>query len=128
MKKLFGIYGTLLLFAACTVSKNQAKTENSNNAVSKSDAGDGIYDPEIKELNAIKLTYPTVELANLKEGYILYAYGPCINCHKAKNIYQFDEVKWKSILDEMAVAANISDSQKDAVYKYILSIKATQNK
>lgn len=127
MKKLFGVYVTVLFLTACTVSK-PPKTENSNNAVSKSDARDGIYDPEIKELNAIKLTYPTVELANLKEGYILYAYGPCINCHKAKNIYQFDEVKWKSIIDEMAVAAKISDSQKDAVYKYILSIKATQNK
>ncbi len=33
-----------------------------------------------------------------------------------------------TILNEMAIAANISDEQKDAVYKYVLSIKLSQIK
>jgi hypothetical protein len=32
------------------------------------------------------------------------------------------------IIDEMAVAAQISESQKDAVFKYVLSIKLSQTK
>ena len=64
----------------------------------------------------------------LKEGHTLYTAGACINCHNAKNIYRYNEEQWKGIIDNMAIKAHINDTQKDAVYKYVLAIKATQNK
>jgi hypothetical protein len=44
------------------------------------------------------------------------------------NIYIHNETDWKTIIEDMAQKANISESQKDAVYKYVLSIKSTQSK
>ena len=88
----------------------------------------GVYSPENEELTAIQLQYKDVTLERLKEGYSIYAEGACINCHRAKNIYVHGESQWKNIIDDMALKANISDSQKDAVYKYVLAIKGTQPK
>jgi hypothetical protein len=128
MKHITFIVLSILIFVGCSVSKktilNEQKTDQTKNLKSSN----GIYEPDSAELKALHTKYPAVALSVLKEGYIIYAYGPCINCHNAKNIYQYDELKWKSILDEMAVSANISEQQKDAVYKYILSIKFTQPK
>jgi mono/diheme cytochrome c family protein len=67
-------------------------------------------------------------LEKLKEGHAIYTAGACINCHGAKNIYEFPEAQWKDILDDMAQRANISVDQKDAVYKYVLAIKAAVTK
>lgn len=89
---------------------------------------DGIYDPGNDELAAIQVQHKEVTLAKLKEGYKIYTQGACINCHNAKGIYQFQERDWKGIMDDMAQKAMLSDVQKDAVYKYVLAIKATQPK
>lgn len=88
----------------------------------------GIYEPGIEELKAIQLQYKETTLQQLKYGHAIYTEGACIKCHDALNIYVFDEIKWKDIVDNMAVKAMISDEQKDAVYKYVLSIKAKQPK
>jgi hypothetical protein len=86
----------------------------------------GIYVPGNDELTAIQPKYPDATLEKLKEGYVIYAEGACIKCHGAKSIYKRDEIQWKHIVDDMAIKARISDAQKDAVYKYVLAIKATQ--
>ena len=89
---------------------------------------DGIYPPEAGELNAILPQYKEVTLARLKEGYSIYTQGACVNCHNPRNICQFNEGSWKGIIDDMAQKAMLPPAQKDAVYKYVLAIKATQPK
>ncbi len=84
--------------------------------------------PGNEELVAIQTQYKDVTLEKLKEGYSIYAEGACVKCHTAENIYNYDEFKWKDIIRDMAQKANLSDSQKDDVYKYVLAIKATQPK
>lgn len=86
----------------------------------------GIYPPGKDELAAIQVQYPEITQKQLTEGYSIYTEGACIRCHQAKNIYNYTEISWKSIIDEMARMANISVEQKDAVYKFVLSIKAVQ--
>lgn len=88
----------------------------------------GIYAPGKIELAAIQAVHSDATMEKLTEGYELYTKGACVNCHGAKNIYKRSEGAWKDIIDDMAAKAHISDSQKDAVYKYVLAIKATQPK
>ena len=135
MKKTLIIL-TILSSAACTSTKksssaastsavvNTGVTPEASVTVTKSK--DGIYAPGEEELTAIQVTYKDVSLAQLQEGYALYTKGACINCHDAKNIYRYNETSWKGIIDDMAAKAKITDPEKDAVYKYVLAIKAKQ--
>lgn len=84
--------------------------------------------PGNEELIAIQKQYQDVTLEKLKEGHAIYTAGACMNCHGAAPIQQYEETQWKTIIDDMAQRANISETQKDAVYKYVLSIKVTQSK
>ena len=128
MQKLLLFVTCFGLFISCSTSKKTTTTTTSKKNESISKPSNGIYEPDSLALNAIKLRYDNISLKKLQEGYIIYTYGPCINCHNAKNIYQYDEKQWTNIINEMAVSANISDSQKDAVFKYVLSIKLSQTK
>lgn len=86
---------------------------------------DGVFDPGNAELAALQVTHKDVTMQTLKQGYKLYT-GVCTNCHQAKSIYERPKSKWPEILTAMATEAKITDAQKDAIYKYVLSIKATQ--
>jgi hypothetical protein len=88
----------------------------------------GVHEPTEKEYFAAQQKYINVSLDQLKEGYKIYAQGACINCHEAKNIYKRSDEKWGHILDDMAQKARLSDSEKDAVSKYVFAIKAGQSK
>lgn len=77
---------------------------------------------------ALQKEFPSETLTKLNEGYELYTKGACVNCHNAKSIYKRDLASWKDIIDNMADRAKITMAQKDAVYKYVLAIKATQPK
>lgn len=89
---------------------------------------DGVYKPGEEELAAIQVHYKDVTLAKLNEGYTIYRFGACAKCHGVSNIYRASEARWKEIIDNMAPRANLSEDEKDAVYKYVLSIKAMQPK
>jgi len=108
------------------VSTPAATTSTISFSVPRS--GDGIYEPGTAELTAIQAQYADVTLEKLKEGHLLYTKGACINCHEAQSIYRFEESRWKGIMDDMAEKARMNEAQKDAVYKYVLAIKATQSK
>lgn len=95
-------------------------------AVEKPD--NGVHEPTQKEYLAIQEKYINVSLDQLKEGYKIYSQGACINCHEAKNIYKRSDEKWGHILDDMSEKARLSDSEKDAVTKYVFAIKAGQSK
>jgi len=86
---------------------------------------DGIYPPDTAELTALQQTHKDVTMQTLKLGYKLYT-GVCTNCHQAQSIYQRPVSKWPEILTAMAKEAKITEAQKDAIYKYVLAIKATQ--
>jgi mono/diheme cytochrome c family protein len=88
----------------------------------------GIYEPGNEELTALQTQYKDVTLEQLKTGHLLYTQGACINCHGAKNIYTRGVEQWKYIIEDMALRSELSVAQTDAVYKYVLAIKATQPK
>lgn len=134
--KLTLMASTIFLAVACATSKTTSKTSttpaaNSGPAattISLPKSPDGIYPPGKEELTSIQARNQKVTMEHLNEGYTIYSKGACINCHSPNNIYQFDEGSWVKILDDMAIKAKISDTQKAAVYAYILSIKANQPK
>jgi hypothetical protein len=63
-------------------------------------------------------------LAQLKEGYVLYAKSACVSCHMAFDIYRIPSEKWLFIATDMSYKAKLTSSQKDAVYKYVCAVKA----
>jgi hypothetical protein len=113
---------------ANTVTSVGTTTVASYGVFSVAKSPDGIYAPGNEELIAIQTQYKEVTMEKLKEGHALYTFGACARCHRAQSIYKHDVVKWKDIIDDMALKANISSGEKDAVYKYVLAIKATQAK
>jgi len=91
-------------------------------------SADGIYAPGEAELTAYQPYKKDVTLDKLSKGYSLYAQSACVQCHKAKNIYDIKATDWKAILDDMAQKANISAEQKDAVFDYVLAVKTVKLK
>ncbi|MBX7181219.1 MAG: hypothetical protein K1X82_03825 [Bacteroidia bacterium] len=87
----------------------------------------GVYSPTMAELSAILPHFQDATMDQLNQGFQLYTAGACINCHKAKNISRHSVTEWKQIMDDMAQKAEFNQAQKDAVYRYVLSIKATAN-
>lgn len=79
--------------------------------------------PGDAELKAIQVKYPDVTVQVLNEGYAVYS-GPCVKCHGQKKIFSRSEESWKKEIDEMAPKAKITEAQKDALWKYILAMKA----
>lgn len=86
----------------------------------------GIYTPGQEELAAIQARFSDASLDQLKTGHTIYSTGACVQCHKAMNIYQRSEAQWAGILADMAQRARLTAEQKDAVYKYILAVKAVK--
>jgi hypothetical protein len=142
-KQKIGLLAFIVIatFAACSGSKKSSSTANTtntnNNATNTNTSNEplvtvkpatGINAPTETDLTAIKAKYADVTMEKLKEGHLLYTEGACTNCHSAKNIYKRPESEWKHIIDEMAEKARITEAQKDAVYKYVLAMKATQPK
>lgn len=136
-KQLFLVVSALVIAACSPVKKSAASSASAARVSTPTPASDdylftkhadGISAPGDAELIAIQALYKDVTLEKLKDGHFIYTQGACVNCHNAKNIYQLEEANWKNILEDMAQKAAISDVQKDAVYKYVLSIKATQPK
>jgi mono/diheme cytochrome c family protein len=114
--------------AATPAPSSTSATTTTTGPFSPTKSPNGVNAPGSEELAAIQTQYPDATMDKLKEGHYLYTQGACIKCHGAKNIYKRDVGEWKHIVDEMAVKAKISDTEKDAVYKYVLAIKATQPK
>jgi hypothetical protein len=129
---------TIAVAAACHSSKkstSSSSTASSTPAATSTVAADpaapakstnGIYAPGNEELTAALTKYPDATLPVLAEGYAVYTGDACTNCHKPKSIYRFPNEKWPHIIDDMAHKASITPAQKDALTKYVFSIKATQ--
>lgn len=133
MKKTILLSAALIIISACSSSKKSTSTAPvpptpPATPVVAAKPSNGIYDPGNDELTAIQAQYKDVSLEKLKQGYVLYAHSACISCHEAQNIYKFDEMRWGFIMNDMAVRAKLTPEQKDAVYKYVLAIKAAKQK
>ena len=100
--------------AACTPKASKSTTASTPATIST--------EPTETSLSVAKTKYPDVTLDVLKKGHTLY-YGACTRCHGAKNINKIDEKEWVGILDEMAPKARLLPEEKDAVWKYIMSVK-----
>ena len=74
-------------------------------------------------LAASKTRFPDITADKLNQGRAIYYGGACINCHAAKNISNWEESQWVGILDNMAVQAKLTISEKDAVWKFIVAVK-----
>jgi hypothetical protein len=130
--KILAIAISTIIMVACGTSKSKVIPSVSNTPVEKPKLvvkpSNGIYAPGQEELAAIQVQFQDATLDHLKQGYTIYSEGACVKCHAAENIYRFSEIQWKMIVEDMAKKARISDAEKDAVYKYVLAIKATQSK
>ncbi len=133
------VNAAMIITACSTIQKNKTAATTPNAEIQGAPAtqqvplpfviqASGVNAPEEKELAAIQQQFKDVTMEQLTEGYTLYTQGACINCHQAKNIYSRPQELWKDIIDNMASMAKITDTQRDAVYKYVLAIKATQPK
>lgn len=81
--------------------------------------------PGDAELKAIQGKYADVTMQTLNDGYAVYT-GPCTKCHGQKNIFSRSEDSWQKAINSMAPKAKITDAQKDALWKYILAMKAAR--
>lgn len=84
----------------------------------------GVYTPTEREHAAIQTQYPNTSLEMLKQGYVIYT-GACTNCHEAKSVYQYTDSDWGSIMTDMAMRARLTDSEKEAVWKFVMAARAT---
>ena len=81
-----------------------------------------LYTPGDAQLKKIQTIYPDVTSQTLKEGYDIYM-GPCTNCHGKKNLYKHTDAEWENDVNRMAPKAKITDAQKNALWKYVLSMR-----
>lgn len=127
------ITAAAFIIAACGLSQKKATSinGNQNTQVTTPQAppkpANGVYVPGNEELNAIKAKFADATLETLTLGHTVYI-GACTNCHGTKNIYTYPEESWFEIIADMAPKARITPVEKDAVYKYVMAIKATQPK
>jgi hypothetical protein len=112
--------------AAVTPAPASSTVSTPSVAATPAKSNKGIYSPGNEELTAILTKYPDATLPVLKEGYEVYTGQACTACHNAKGIYRISEKEWPHIIDDMGGKAKLTASQKDALTKFIFSIKATQ--
>ncbi len=146
MKKILrsSVLVLILLMYACTVKKpvqqiaqTPAKKEvieqiNSNNNFSGNlgfaapKPAVKLYPPNEAALTIIQKSNSNASMELLNQGYKLYTAGACIDCHEARDI---NNLQWGHIIDDMAIKANITTEEKNAVLNYIVSVKiALSNK
>jgi len=78
--------------------------------------------PGETELATAKTRFPDVSLEQLQQGHTLF-YGACTDCHKAKNIKGYNETELSEILDKMAKKAELSKTQHEAVWRYMITVR-----
>ncbi len=135
-KKIFFLAATVFVIQSCSTRKATTATATTTPATQNNNTtpfplvlpAEGTRAPGNEELIASQLLNKDVTLELLKEGHSIYTTGACTNCHGAANIYWYGADQWGNIIDDMAVRANLSAEQKNAVQKYVLAMKATQPK
>jgi len=131
---LFFLVSLLFVLSCHTSKKNTTATTAATPAknpavaaptVTTAAVRKGIIPGEL-ELQAIQAKYPGVTAQMLSNGHEIFI-GKCTDCHRQKSIFAFNDDKWKDIIADMAPKSNLTPKETDELYKYILSMKATQN-
>ena len=114
MKKTLFIIGLAgLLMSSCKPKQKVAKTNTS--------------EPTDAQLTALKTKMPAATMDDLKKGHGVF-YGACTNCHGAKDVTGYTETDLKKVIDGMSQKASLSDTDKDAVWKYALALNLSAKK
>lgn len=79
------------------------------------------------QVTSIKTRFADVTVDELKTGHSVYT-GACTKCHGQKNVVKYTEESLFKILDNMSKKAKITDSEKQALQRYCLAIRATNTK
>jgi len=111
MKHLILFLPVGLFLAACSPKATPSSTTKA------------VVDPNESLIRASKDRFPDITADKLNQGRSIYYGGACVNCHAAKNISNWDEEQWSKILDNMAKQANLTQPEKDAVWKFIIAVK-----
>ena len=112
MKLKFITIVSVLALAAFSCKSKKGGASSSSDALLPGDA----------QLKAIQTVSVDVTAQTLKEGYDIYV-GACTNCHGKKKIYKRTAAEWEKDVNRMAPKAKITDVQKDALWKYVLSMR-----
>ena len=143
MKKILrsSVLGLMLLMYACTAKKQvqeiaqtpiQKESIQNVNPYNNFSGNLGfpapkpavkLYPPDETALAIIQKSNSNASMELLNHGFKLYTKGACINCHEARDINDFNNSQWGHIIDDMAIKANITSEEKNAVLNYIVSVK-----
>jgi hypothetical protein len=120
------IAGGVFLAACSSFKKANLSAQPEPTPEVKTVKRSGTYAPGIEEVNGIQAKFPGVTLEKLTAGYKLYTEGACIKCHNSNNIYKYSVSEWTNIIEDMSEKSKLTDTEKDAVSMYVMSIKAMQ--
>ena len=112
MKQHFLILCTLFVLAACASKRNAAAAKRT---------------PTENDLKVVQAKFPETTLETLNKGHGIF-FGACTKCHNPKNIKKRSEKQWSKILTVMAPKAKINNEEKDAVFRYVMSVKLSSKK
>lgn len=116
MKKVILLTGVIAIAFACK-SKQKAGSTTANNETSNPAAAAVASNPDLE--NAAKKRYPNVAYEDIATGEKLYN-GKCGRCHGLPEIESRTEEKWPKTIDWMAPKANLTETEKAHVLKYVL--------
>ena len=112
MIKTFSFIAAIaVLFLACRTKKSSIANTKPNEA----------------QLSVVTAKVPGTTLSELNKGHEIY-YGACTNCHGPKDVTKFNEEQLKSVIDKMAPKARLTAEEKDAVWKYALSVNLSSSR
>ena len=115
MKKLnLSFLGLVLILGACSPKAKKSTTATAPVAP----AADSFE----ANVTAAKTKFPDVTIDVIKQGHAIY-YGACTRCHGPKDIERRDEKEWVGIMDDMVPKAKLTPEERDATWKYIMSVK-----
>lgn len=111
-----------ILLSALVISFtfNACKSKKSSGKVSSTE-------PNEQLLSTVKTKVPDATMQDLKKGHDVF-YGACTKCHGPKDVTGFSQEQLKQTVDVMANKAEISQDEKDAVWKYALAVNLSAKK
>lgn len=112
MKKVFLSFIIITSFIGCKTKKSAATTAGPSESE--------------KQLSAVQSRFPDATKEELEKGKAVYL-GPCMNCHGQKSLLAYDETRLTKIIDNMSAKAKISDTEKQALFRYAIGLRATSN-
>jgi hypothetical protein len=120
MKKNLLIAISLTLAAlACKPKKEVASTTPAGPPASPAP-------PPTEQHLTARARFNDLTMDQLQKGHSIFT-GACTNCHAPKNVKLYnDEIRLKAVMDNMSDKAELSASDRDAVWKYAIALRLTK--